>query len=179
MNNPFLGFTSDQIQSITGRLQAEIIAQLLVPGSGVHLETAIAGAGAIAGYYLLAATKTSFAGLKTGQVILVEEINIKGPQLFAFMSAAALRIGLPHSDHWNATVPVDHQSLKTGTELTSILRPALERIFTDAAVDLPLRARLAVLVGLDFIKQGNAILNADIGKSILSHAIVAASKTVP
>lgn len=179
MKSLFPELSSDQVQSITSRLQAAIIAQLLVPGSGVHLETAIAGAGSVAGYYLLAATKISFAGLQTGQVIITEEVNIKGPQLFAFMSAAAIRIGLSHPENWNATVPADNQSLKTGTELTDVLRPPLERVFSDAAVELLLRARLTALVGLDFIKQGEAILDADIGKAILSHAIVAASKTVP
>jgi len=179
MKSLFPELSSDQVQLITGRLQTEIIARLLVPGSGVHLETAIAGAGSVAGYCLLAATEVSYVGLQTGQVVIAEEVNIQGPRLFAFMSTAALYIGLPHLDRWDAPVPAEHQPLKTGTELTSILRPPLERVFSDAAGDLLLRARLAALVGLDLIKQGMAILDADIGKSILSHAIVAAAKTVP
>jgi len=168
----------EKIQHTIGLLFNSVVSSLS-DSKGVHLETAIAGTGAMGGLYLLRAANLPIDALPVGQPVFSDAVNESGPDLIGFASGVASMMGFANKTGWDAPIPPEHEPLRSVPELTKLLEPAFYSIFQAESVAQPLYGRFAILTGMDMLKQGEQSLSSDVGKAILLRAMVAGSKTVP
>jgi hypothetical protein len=157
-------------QEIVGRLKTE---------RGVHIETAIAGAGYLAGVSILRATGINFSTFAPGSPVLVDSVNDEGPKLIDFMEGMCRQMGLGRDADWLVEVPDANKPLLACTELVEDLEPVFNEIVDRLQVSNELRPFVAVRTIVQFIDAGQQILDPDTGKSIATQAIVEGAKTVP
>ncbi len=141
---------------------------------GVHIETAIAAAGYLAGTAILKGTGINLSAFPQGGAVFVDEVNEVGPalvnHLFALLGKTA-----PPADR----VPENHQPLRAYKDLLPLLWPQAEAIL--ARHQIPPRAApfaCAQAIG-EIILAGQAQLDPAIAKALAVEAIVKGSKTVP
>lgn len=166
-----LGPASEALfNAIVGALQNE---------RGVHIETAIAGAGCLAGAALLRNTGIDLSGFAPGSVILVDSVNEAGPELVSFLEALCRQAGLGKASDWLMEVPDANQPQLDNMELLEKLQPAFDRITTEFEIEEELAAYAAVQTAARLINAGQQILDPDLGKTLAVTAMVESSKTVP
>jgi hypothetical protein len=177
MTDPLFNLPRQQIQRIM-ELLFNCVVSSLNDNRGVHLETAIAGTGAMGGLYLLRAARLPIDTLPVGQPVFSDAVNDSGPDLIGFASGVASMMGFSNNT-WDTPIPQDHEPLRTVPELTKILEPAFYAIFHKEKIEESLFARFSIITGMDMLKQGEKILQPEVGKAILLRSIIAGSKTVP
>ncbi len=178
MSDPLLSLPQEKVFHVSGRLFNSVI-ETLKDSKGLHLETALAGLGAMGGLYLLRATRLPIDSLMVGEVVLCDEVNELGPELVGFATGVASMMGFDGTTGWGSPVPPQHEPHKSVSELTRALEPVFYEVFVQENIDPILYSRFVVLTALQMLKQGEAILPEEVGKSILLNSIVAGSKTVP
>lgn len=178
MLDPLFQLPRESIHRVMALLYQDVVAAL-GDSKGVHLETAIAGAGAMGGLYLLRSASLPIDQLPEGQVVLSDVVNESGPELVAFAVRAASMMGLDCKAGWGIPIPPQHTPRKTVAELTKLLEPPFHSSLHSQDMDDSLHSRLAIITGVDLIQQGERILSPEVGMAILVQAMVAGAKTVP
>lgn len=142
---------------------------------GVHLETAIASAGYLAGTAMLKGC--GIAGLSTctpGSTVLVDQVNEVGPEVMEYMmNELAARPGMANG------VPEDHQPLRSYLDLVGSLWPKFEQIAQQFEIPAGVAAFAGAGAAARMIVAGEQQLSPAIGKLIAVEAMVKASKTAP
>jgi hypothetical protein len=151
---------------------------------GVHIETAIAAAGSLAGVTLLRSTGLPLPTSEPGkvQLVLSDLVNERGSDLIKFMSAVCPALGLdPTFD--TSDVPPEHQpnpNMFDGVLLwVKDLESPCNALLDELQIDADVRAHAYALASLEIVKSGEQILPSPVGKALAVSAIVAGSKTAP
>ena len=167
-----------QFNTGSNQLLEVIFAHLQGP-KGVHLETALSAAGALAGTLLLRSSGIDLSPSKPGTPVFTDAVNESGPEVLVFMQAFSQQMGIPPFSGWDKPVPNDHKSLEP---LMDLVR-ALEKPFTELSQKLgvfeTLRPYMAALGAVKIMKSGEKALNPEISKAIIMSSLVTASKTMP
>jgi hypothetical protein len=157
----------------------QIIYSRLKDDRGVHIETAITAAGAIAGLALLRCFAATLPQSEQLSLILIDALNEKGAELVEFMGAICQQLGLSPNFIQGDAVPPEHQPLISFRELNKALEGPCAEIFDSHRVDKELRHYFAAYTSIRFVKAGEGVLDTEIGKALALMAIVSASKTSP
>ncbi|NBV24329.1 MAG: hypothetical protein EBS05_20725 [Proteobacteria bacterium] len=158
---------------------AELIVKRLQDERGVHAETAITAAGSIAGNCLLRATRHDLHGLTPGSAVFTEEVNEAGPKIIDVMSDACSIQGIDPRTGWNLQPPAENNSLRSGIELTRLLRSDFESMLPAYGIGQRIEPLVAAVAAIKLVKMASGTLDPEIGKAIAIRAVVAGSKTVP
>lgn len=178
--------------AITARIRAagreigDRILAALTDERGVHLETALAAAGALAGAALLRATGVDVSQFPAGAPVFVDAVNETGPAVVGYLLECVTRLAaaLPEADPALAAppagaVPPDHQPLRPRDELLRLLWPSFEEILARHGVPADRAAFAAAAAAARFVVEGRAALAPAVAKTVAVEAMVAASKSVP
>lgn len=145
---------------------------------GVHVETAIAAAGFLAGATMLRQSGAPLDQLPPGSPVIVDSLDERGPELMQFMSGVCVASGMP-ADDWNADIPAANQPQRLPVDLVAALEPAFWRICDDAQVPVELRPMVAAHTAIQFVASGRGVLDERIGRAIAALSVVGGAKTVP
>lgn len=170
--------TDEQLLNCSNAIVDAIIAGLS-DGRGVHIETALTAAGALAGLAMLRNTDLDLSKMTPGEVVLYQGVDDQGPELIQELSAFCDGFGFNPQTGWDTPVPEEHQSLQSVLELNTRFEHEANAFYERFAVPLGARARVAAFTGVRMMKMASQVLNPEIGKAILLNAVVAGSKTVP
>ena len=157
----------------------EGICQGLADQCGIHLETAITAGGYLAGATLLECAGVDLSRLPAGAPVFVDEVNETGPLLVETLFDLCDRAGVDPEAPMPADVPDENQSKRSYADLMAAFGPLLERVVDRHNVDVDHRPFVAVRAVAKFILEGRAHLDPAMAKTIATHAIIRAAKTVP
>jgi hypothetical protein len=169
-------------QAAKGILQ-RIVAHLQ-DDRGVHIGTAIAAAGSLAGVAILRSTGLPLPTSEPGKVqaVLAEEVNQRGSALVQFMSSVCPMLGLDGT-FTTTEVPPEHQPNKNMIEGVlewgRDLEAPCNQVLDELQIDHALRPQAYAFTALKLVKAGEQMLPPPVGKAIALSAIVAGSKTAP
>lgn len=156
----------------------ELICSALGNERGVHLETAVSAAGALAGASVLRGSGIDLSHLKPGDYVIVEKVNEVGPMLIDTLTTLLSQNGVPATDV-AAAVPDDHAPHKTVNELTSLLLPRFDQLVTQYEIPTEMQPFVAVRAVAQFILAGKDACSPGITVAIAADAMVRGAKTVP
>jgi hypothetical protein len=160
------------------------ICAYLQDDQGVHIETAIAAAGSLAGVAILRSTGLPLPISELGkvQVVLAEEVNEWGSALIQFMSSVCPTLGLD-ATFTTTEVPPEHQPNKNMIEgvleWVRDLESPCNQVLDELQIDHALRPHTYAFIALKLVKAGEQMLPPPVGKALALSAIVAGSKTAP
>jgi hypothetical protein len=172
-----------QLDQATERV-IQRIGAYLQDDRGVHLETAIAAAGSLAGVALLRNTGLPLPASEAGkvQIVLTEEVNEWGSALVQFMSSVCPVLELDGTFS-TTEIPPEHQPNKTVSEgvleWVRDLEVPCNQILDELQIGPALRPHAYAFAALKLVKAGEQILTPPVGKALALSAIVAGSKTAP
>ena len=156
-----------------------VIAALNDPERGVHIETALAMAGATAGALVLrGAVGDGLDSLEPGSAVLADAVNDVGPALLNFMASAAAQLGLT----WRPEDPrfrEDHEPLHGPTELVALLEGPAAVLFDRFAVPADERPRYLLLAALRLMQMAADVVDPTVAAETIVWSLVVGSKTVP
>ena len=155
------------------------IVERLQTERGVHIETAIAGAGCLAGANLLRNTGIDLSGFEPGSVVLIDSVNEEGPMLVSFLEALCMQAGLGQDSDWLTEVPAANAPQLSNMELIERLEPSIDAIADRFRIEGEAVPYVAVQTAARLIAAGKQILDPDVAKSLAVTAMVESSKTVP
>jgi hypothetical protein len=156
-----------------------VIAALSDPERGVHIETALAMAGATAGTLVLrAAVGDGLESLEPGSAVLADAVNDVGPALLDFTAAAAAQQGLA----WRPGDPrfrEGHEPLRGPTELVAMLEGPAGVLFERFAIPADERPRYLLLAALRLMQMAADVVDPTVAAETVVWSLVVGSKTVP
>jgi hypothetical protein len=156
-----------------------VIAALNDPERGVHIETALAMAGATAGALVLrAAVGGALDSLEPGSPVLADAVNEVGPALLDFTARAAAQLGLA----WRPEDPRfrdGHEPLHGPTELVALLEGPAGVLFDRFAVAADERPRYLLLAALRLMQMADGVVDPTVASETIVWSLVVGSKTVP
>lgn len=145
-----------------------------------HIETDIAGAASVAGATLLRAVVPDLERHRAGDILLADVHDGQG-QLLRFMAAISPGMGLSPDNGWNDAVPSEHEPLLRISELVGKLQGPFEHVVAQAGVPSQFRGHVAALAAMKLVAAGHemGLLDQRVGKALVTHYLIAGSKTVP
>jgi hypothetical protein len=156
-----------------------VLAALSDPERGVHIETALAMAGATAGALVLrAAVGDGLDSLEPGSPVLADAVNEAGPDLLHFTASAAAQLGLA----WQPQEPQfreGHEPLHGPTELVAMLEGPAVVLFERFAVPADERPRYLLLAALRLMQMADGVVDPTVAAETIIWSLVVGSKTVP
>ena len=156
-----------------------VIAALQDPARGVHIESALAMAGATAGALVLrASVGDALDSLEPGSPVLADAVNDDGPALLDFMAAAAARLGIT----WQTSDPQfhdGHEPLQPPIDLVATLEPAAMTLFDRFDIAADERPRYLLLAALNLVQMAIGVVDPTIAADTVVWSLVVGSKTVP
>jgi hypothetical protein len=155
------------------------ICQALTDSRGIHLETALTGAGYLAGAALLRMSGIDLSKLEPGAHVIVERVNEAGPILLEAMFDLCHRNGIDPAAPMPDAAPSDHQSLRDYPDLMQLLDPLFQQVAKTFQIPLDMQPYVAARAVAHIIIDGRANLAPGIAKAVATEAIVRSSKTVP
>ena len=160
-----------------------LVIRSLADGRGVHLETALAAAGYLAGAAILRNCGVDLATFAPGTPIFVDAANEVGPEVVNHMMgliAGGQQTGERDLKSPLAeSVPEMNQPLRTYGDLLSLLWPQFEQATAKHFIPPEFAAYAAATAAAKFVVEGQMMLDPAIAKAIALEAIVKAAKTVP
>ena len=162
----------------------QLICVYLRGDRGVHIETAIAVAGSLAGVAILRSTGLPVPHSEPGKLtsVYTDEVNDRGAALVHFMSSECPALGLD-ADFSATEVPPEHQPSVDMIEGVLAWVRDLEspgnQILDGLRIDPALRPHVCAYAALKLVKTGEQLLPPAVGKALAVSAIVAGSKTAP
>ena len=178
-----MGIELEQLDQAAVAVMGRIVAYLQ-DERGVHIETAIAIAGSLAGVSLLRDTGLPFPHSEPGEVqsFFAEEVDERGTALVGFMSSACPLLGLDVAFE-SAEIPPEHQPRENMIEgvlqWVRDLETPCNQVLGEAKIEDSLRSHVYAFTALRLVKVGEQILSPAVGKALAVSAIVAGSKTAP
>lgn len=151
---------------------------------GVHIETAIAAAGSLAGVAMLRSTGLPLPASEPGKpaMFLAAEVNERGAALLQFMSSVCPRLGLDGS-FTTTNVPAEHQPKKNMNlgvlDWVRDLEGPCNQLLDEQRIEPVLRPQAYAISALKLVKAGEQVLDPAVGKALALSAMVASSKTAP
>ena len=145
---------------------------------GVHLETALAAAGYLAGAALLRDSGVDLGKLKPGSYVIVDGGNESGPQLLDLTFDMLHQAGLPDAPPVDP-VPPDHAPLRDYASLMQTLQPVFFQIVQRHRLPEGAHPYVAARAAAQMILAGQEHLDPRISKAVLTQAMVQGAKTVP
>lgn len=164
------------------RAADEFVAQIishLKNEKGVHIETAIAAAGSMAGFLLLRATGVDLRSLTPGTAVFTDRVNETGPELLGFMSEVSMREGIRANTGWSETIPEHVKPLIPSNDLVRDLYDPFMQSAQRFGVPEALRPRIAAAAAIKLTRMGSQALSQDNGKALALWSMLSAAKTVP
>jgi hypothetical protein len=155
------------------------ICQGLADGRGVHLETAITAGAYLAGATLLERAGVDLTRLPAGAAVIVDEVNETGPLLLETLFDLCDRSGVDPEAPMPSEVPQSNRSHRNYDELMAAFTPLFDQIVDRHNIDVDRRPFVAVRAVAQFIVAGREQLDPALAKTIATHAIIRAAKTVP
>lgn len=168
----------DKLDTVSNEFVNTIIRRL-TDHQGVHAETAITGAGSIAGNSLLRATGYDFSKLSPGSAVFTDQVNEAGPTILGVMSAVCAKLDINPQTGWNTPPPAENASQRSIIDLVKLLRPDFDALISTHKVSKDVEPLVAAAAAIKLVKLASATLNPEIGKAIAINSVVAGSKTVP
>jgi hypothetical protein len=157
----------------------EGLCRVLMDDRGVHLETAITAAGHLAGAALLDCAGVDLSGFEPGTYVLVPEVDETGPLLVETLYDLCDRGGADPEAPMPADVPEGNRPLRDYADLMRTCAPMFEKVIERWRVPTDLRPFVAARAAARLILAGRQNLDPAVGKTLATHAIVRAAKTVP
>ncbi len=150
---------------------------------GVHLQTAIAAAGYLAGTAILKSCGLDVSTLTPGSAVFTDRVNEIGPgvvqdvlnRVSSGVRSGPIDLNAPLAE----LVPPNHQPLRSYENLLPLLWPQCQAILDRHQVSMEQAAFACSAAVAKLILDGQAQLSVAIGKAIAIEAMVKASKTVP
>ena len=158
---------------------AEVIYEGLKTGKGVHIETAITAAASLGGFALLRSTGINFSGINPGEPVLVQGLDEKGKEVLAAMSGTCTIHNINPETGWTNEVPEQNTSQKSSLELIAQFERPFRLICENKGLAIDKWASVAGICAAKMIKQGERVLDPEIGKAIALKALVFSSKSAP
>ena len=155
------------------------LCNVLTADRGVHLETAIAAGGYLAGAALIRCAGVDLSGFRPGSYVIVDEVNETGPLLIETLFDLCDRGGIDPDAAIPDDVPGAHRPLREYADLMAACGPAFDRVCAEHGVPPDLRPFVAVRAVARFMLAGREQLDGGVAKAVAMHAIVRAAKTVP
>jgi hypothetical protein len=156
-----------------------VIQQMIVAGSGVHIDTALAGAAATAGAFMLRQSLGSaLDGLSPGSAVIVDALNEEGPRVLGLAQSVASSAGIAW-DSSAAEVPAENQLHRPHVDLVRDLEKPLSRVLRDNDIDRTAWANHTLLAAVDLIIRAGNVIDASVATRIVTWSFVVGSKTVP
>lgn len=170
-----MAINDDMVNGLTNL----IVAALQDPARGVHIETALAMAGATSGALVLrAAVGSALDSLEPGSPVLADAVNDAGPNLLTFAAEHAARLGLT----WHTSEPQfheGHEPLQLPIDLVATLEPAAVTLFEHFGVPVDDQPRYLLLAALDLMRMAAGVVDPIIAADTIVWSLVVGSKTVP
>jgi hypothetical protein len=172
---------SDHVQHIVAAANElfELIYERLRDARGVHLETAIAAAGYLAGASLLRASDVDFSSLEPGSPIIVDSVNESGPKLLTTLMDTCAHNGIDRDTPMIGQVPHEHHPHRSYDVLMELFDAPFRAIAQRHSLTADLYAPTAVRTVAMFIVRGKQSLEPSMSLAVAGEAIVRGSKTVP
>jgi hypothetical protein len=145
-----------------------------------HIQTDIAGAGAIAGLMLLRRVAPNLDSHLPGTAIL-SNLHQAQADLLDFMCRVGSSMDLDVTRGWHQPTTDKDEPLISTLELTRRLEAPLIRACAQARLPEAYRAHAAALTAMKLVAAGHRmqLLDQDSGKYLAFYNLVAGSKTVP
>lgn len=161
----------------------EAVCAGLTDHRGIHLETAIAASGYLAGTAILRSTGVNISSLAPGAPVFVDTVNELGPKVVGVMMDLVAEGEAKGSADLKAppveTVPPNHRALRSREDLMALLWPKFDAIVTKHEIPPGLAAFACTHSAARLIIAGQDQLSPAISKALAVQSIVSASKTVP
>ncbi len=161
----------------------DLIYQSLKTDRGVHLETALAAAGYLAGYAILKSSGINLTSLPPGAPVFIDQVNDIGPQVIQYLQDLVARGRQSGSESLTAppadSVPPDHASPRTYEDLFKLLAFRFDDLVTRHSIPPNWIPYTCTVPAARLIIDGQAQLAPSISKAIVIQSMVSASKTVP
>ena len=145
-----------------------------------HIQTDIAGAGAMAGLVLLRNTVPDLDSMSPGTVV-ISDVHDGQKELLGFMGRVAGNMGLDGNSGWADPVPSADQPMIDTLELTRRLEVPFRRACEQTKLPKEYHAHAAALTAMKLVSAGEKmqLLDQKTGKALAFYYLVAGSKTVP
>src|SRR5262249_19829460 len=152
----------------------------LTEGQHFHVETAIAGAGYLAGVALLASTTIDLSSLEPGSVVLGTGVDESGPQLLGVLAGLLHHGGAEVSfDAMGEPVPKAHAPQRDFMTLMTALLPSFHQVIERHRTPDDEQPLVALEAAARLILAARPTLDPSIGAAIAANAILEGSKRVP
>ena len=174
--------TQDTNAAVTAAAANELfqaICHALTAGRGVHLETAIAAGGYLAGAALIRCADVDLSGFQPGSHVIVDEVNETGPLLIETLFDLCDRSGIDPEAPMPDDVPAANRPLREYADLMATCGPVFDRVCASYDVPPDLCPFVAVRAVAQFIVAGREQLDGGVAKALAMLAIVRGAKTVP
>ena len=145
-----------------------------------HIQTDIAGAGAIAGLMLLREVVPDLDSMPPG-IVVISDVHQGQVELLEFMSQVAVNMGLEAKTGWGMSIAETDKPMMDTLELTSRLESSFYNICSQIGLPKQYYSYAAALTAMKLVAAGNGmhLLDQQRGKSLAFYYIVAGSKTAP
>jgi len=168
---------SDQTISKAARELVDGIRKAL-PDDAV--ETAIAGAGYLAGAALLATTKIDLSSLEPGSIVFGPDFDESGPRLLGTLADLCRQEGAEVTfEAMGRPVPNRHEPKQGFLGLMRSLLPVFHEVIHRNHIGDDERPLVAVHAAAQLILAGRETLDPSIGAAIAANAILEGTKRVP
>jgi hypothetical protein len=157
----------------------EVIYEGLKTEKGVHIETAISAAGAVGGVTLLRSKGLDFSKINPGEPVFVQGLDQEATAILATMSSICQIHGLNPGTGWTRDIPEVHASQKSYSELILQFERVFRLICEKSNIPTAKWPEVAGISAIKIIKQGENVLDPEIGKAIAVKALVHSSKSAP
>lgn len=155
------------------------ICKALADHRGVHLETAVAAAGYLAGAAMLRSTGIDLSSLEPGSPVLVDQVNELGPMVLDTVFGLAHRGGVDQNSTVANAVPPGHQPLIPFLQLLPKVSPAMRQACDAHEIPPEMQPFVAARAAAQLLVAGRQQVDASILKALVAESVVQAAKTVP
>lgn len=170
----------DQRIELAGKELFRGLWDALNDARGVHLETAISGAGYLAGAALLAASGVNLSELEAGSYVIVDRVNESGPGIIQALVSLCAHAGLVvEAASMAESIPPGHEPRRDYLDLMRTLLPVFDRVVTERGIPSEMRPMVALYAAFQLILEGREQIDPSLGCAIAAQAIVKGAKTVP
>ena len=160
-------------------LVTEAIMATIKDAHGIHLETAVAGAAATAGTFLLRSVAgDALDSMKPGAYVIYDRVNGAGPRLLGFVKSLAVAANITW-DTQTLDIPPEHEPHEPYVDLVRRLEPPVAKVLTDHAVPPDQWADHTAPCAVDLLLRAGPGVPLPVASRIITMGIVNGSKTVP
>ncbi|MEO7652688.1 MAG: hypothetical protein ABIZ80_19690, partial [Bryobacteraceae bacterium] len=161
----------------------DAVHQTLNTDRGMHLETALAAVGYLAGSAILKSSGVNLANLHPGSPVFVENVNEIGPQVVEDLLDLVARGKQSGPESLIAppapSIPPHHIPLRSYEDLLQDLLPKFDAILARHSIPENRAPYTCTGPASRLIIEGQTQLAPSVAKAIVIESIVRASKTVP